>query len=177
MIIRRLEAADSIGELTALLHAAYAILGQLGFNYTAVDQSEAVTRDRIARGDCIVATDADRLIGTLTFMAPGRCWPGTPLYQRPDVAVLGQFGVHPDYQRRGVGLLLLRESEQMAERWGASELALDTSEGADHLIDWYRRQGYRIVEQAQWENKTYRSVIMSKYLGDRELRPKARQNS
>ncbi len=169
MIVRGLGPADSIDELTALLHAAYAALGRLGFNYTAVDQSEAVTRDRIARGDCIVVTDADRLIGTLTFMAPGQCWPGTPWYRRPDVAVIGQFGVHPDDQRRGVGSLLLREAERMAERCGASELALDTAEGADHLIDWYRRQGYRIVEQAQWENKTYRSVIMSKYVGDDEI--------
>ena len=47
---------------------------------------------------------------------------------------------------------------------GAAELALDTSEGADHLIAWYERIGFRIVEYAQWKGKRYRSVIMSKTL-------------
>jgi len=47
---------------------------------------------------------------------------------------------------------------------GATELALDTSEGADHLIAWYERKGFRFVEYAQWKGKSYRSVIMSKML-------------
>jgi hypothetical protein len=37
--IRPLEEADSLGELTSLLHRAYAQLSDLGLNYTAVDQS------------------------------------------------------------------------------------------------------------------------------------------
>jgi ribosomal protein S18 acetylase RimI-like enzyme len=161
MIIRHLTPGDSIPALTDLLHAAYAGLGKMGFNYTAVDQTEDVTLKRIARGDCLVAVEAGILVGTIMFHAPSRS-NGCPWYDRPGTATIGQFGVHPDQQGRGVGTLLLREAESLAISHGADELALDTSEGAHHLIGWYERAGFRSVDHAQWKGKTYRSVIMSR---------------
>ena len=170
MQIRLLTPTDSITELTTLLHAAYARLGTMGFNYTAVDQPDEVTRKRVARGDCLLALADGRILGTTMFHAPG-CSEGCPCYERPDVATIGQFGVLPGQQGRGVGTLLLREVEARALASGAAELALDTSEGADHLIAWYERHGFRFVEHAQWTGKTYRSVIMSKVLGERPAQP------
>ena len=41
--IRPLSSTDSITEITFLLHRAYARLGDMGLNYTAVDQSTDVT--------------------------------------------------------------------------------------------------------------------------------------
>jgi GNAT superfamily N-acetyltransferase len=161
VIIRELAAADSIADLTALLHAAYARLGGMGFNYTAVDQTEDVTRSRIARGLCLVAVDGGALVGTIMFHPPGRS-AGCPCYERADVATIGQFGVLPGRQATGTGTRLLRHAEQLAAASGAAELALDTSEGASHLVGWYEREGFHFVEHAQWEGKTYRSVIMSK---------------
>lgn len=163
MLIRQLEAADSIPDLTRLLHGAYAGLGAMGFNYTAVDQTGEVTRSRIARGLCLVAMDGSAVVGTIMFMPPGRS-SGCPCYERPDVATIGQFGVSPACQGAGAGTRLLREAERLAVAAGAAVLALDTSEGAGHLIAWYKREGFRVVEHAQWPGKTYRSVIMSKVL-------------
>jgi len=163
MVVRELAPTDSIADLTALLHAAYAQLGGMGFNYTAVDQTQDVTRKRISRGLCLVATDNGALVGTIMFHAPGQS-AGCPCYERPDVATIGQFGVLPDRQGTGTGTRLLREAETLAIASGAAELALDTSEGADHLIGWYEREGFRFVEHAQWPGKTYRSVNMSKRL-------------
>jgi hypothetical protein len=60
-------------ELTALLHRAYADLGAMGLNYTAVDQSAEVTRLRIAGGRGFVAIDrAGRIVGTIVFYPPHR---------------------------------------------------------------------------------------------------------
>lgn len=166
MIIRELAATDSIVGMTTLLHAAYARLGGMGFNYTAVDQTEEVTRSRIARGHCLVAVDDGALVGTIMFHPPGRS-AGCPCYERPDVATIGQFGVLPGRQGIGTGTRLLRHAEELALASGAAELALDTSEGADHLIGWYEREGFRFVEYAQWEGKSYRSVIMSRPIHSR----------
>ncbi len=163
LVVRALAYTDSIAAVTELLHAAYARLGAMGFNYTAVDQTEEVTRQRIGRGDCLVAVDDGVLVGTIMFHAPGRS-SGCPCYERLDVATIGQFGVLPDRQGDGIGLRLLQEAERLAVASGATELALDTSEEADHLVSWYEREGFRFVEHAQWEGKTYRSVIMSKRL-------------
>jgi GNAT superfamily N-acetyltransferase len=93
---------------------------------------------------------------------PRRRSKGCPWYEQPKVAAIGQFGVRPHRQRGGVGTALLREVEMLGISCGAVELALDTSEVADHRIAWYERKRLRFIERAQWKGKRYRSVIMSK---------------
>ncbi|WP_312116724.1 hypothetical protein [Brevibacillus reuszeri] len=44
--------------------------------------------------------------------------------------------------------------------------SLDTAEGAHHLIRYYSARGYRHVDYVQWNETNYRSVLMSKKLGD-----------
>lgn len=157
---------DSLEALTELLHAAYAELKTLGFRYKAVDQSVDVTRDRIARGECYVALQNGVLVGTAMLNLPGRHYPGSDWYQRPDVAVLSQFAVEPRLQRRGWGSKLILHLEARARELGDAELAIDTAEGATHLIALYERRGYRHVGFAQWPHTNYRSVVLSKRLGD-----------
>lgn len=161
--IRALAPTDSLASLTKLLHAAYAGLGAMGFNYTAVDQTEDVTHNRISRGQCLVAVEGDTVVGTIVFYPPGQ-QKGSPCFERPGVAAIGQFGVLPDRQGSRIGSRLLREAERLALASGAAELALDTSAGAIHLVAWYEREGFRFAEHAQWHGKTYRSVVMSKSL-------------
>ena len=161
--IRDLDPSDSIAELTDLLHEAYLALGELGLNYTAVDQRPDTTLRRIERGHCLVAEQDGRVIGTVTWYEP-RTVAHCAWYRRPDVAVFGQFAVSPSCQRRGVGSLLMAEVERRARQEGAAELALDTAQPAKHLIDYYGSRGFRQVEVTQWKGKTYRSVIMSKTL-------------
>lgn len=161
--IRRLADHDSLAELTTLLHDAYASLGALGFNYTAVDQTEDETRRRVARGECYVAEEDGRIVGTILFHDPMRA-KGCAWFNRPEVSSFHQFGVMPQHQRRGIGGKLLAFVEGRARASGASELALDTAEGAAGLILWYRRRGYRDAGFVQWPDKTYRSLVMSKAL-------------
>src|SRR3546814_2450807 len=51
---------------------------------------------------------------------------------------------------------LMALAEQRAAQTGAAEIALDTSESATHLIEWYARRGYRYIEYAQWKQVNYR---------------------
>jgi ribosomal protein S18 acetylase RimI-like enzyme len=78
--------------------------------------------------------------------------------------MFSQFGVEPGLQRRGIGSILLDLVERRARETGAGELALDTAEGAAHLIKLYEKRGYRFVEHADWEKTNYRSVVLSKRL-------------
>jgi ribosomal protein S18 acetylase RimI-like enzyme len=161
--IRRWEETDSLEELTALLHRAYAPLGALGLNYTAVDQSVEVTARRIAQRPCFVAVREGRLVGTVVVTPPN---PGYPCehYARPDVAGAHQFAVEPEYQGQGIGRALLRAAEEQARADGYAHLSLDTAEEATHLIELYQRLGYRAVDTVQWWGKVYRSVVLSKPL-------------
>ena len=161
--IRPFSAADSVEELTKLLHAAYRPLGDLGLNYSAVNQTPDETMKRVNRGKCFVASKNKQLIGTIVFHGTAVA-SGCPWYDRADVSNFAQFGVHPDYQAIGVGRRLLKAVEAQAIETGAREIALDTAEQAAHLVNWYRRNGYRFIDYMQSPGKTFRSVVLSKSL-------------
>jgi GNAT superfamily N-acetyltransferase len=161
VIIRPLAPADSIAELTNLLHRAYKPLADMGLRFVATWQDEAITRRRIAKGECWVAEEAGRLVGTVTFL-PIASTSGSPWYDRPDVASLQQLAVDPSRQGSGLGGRLIDTALERARATGAAELALDTSEQALHLIELYSRRGFRFIEHVRWPAVNYRSVVMSK---------------
>lgn len=161
--IRLLSDDDSVSELTLLLNRAYRPLAELGMRYVASWQGDDVTRKRLANGECYVACAGRRIVGTILF-ADTAATRGCPWYDRPDVASLHQFAVEPELQRLGIGTTLIAVAERRAAEVGAAEIALDTSEHAQHLIEWYARLGYRFVGHADWASTNYRSVVLSKRL-------------
>lgn len=163
VVIRPIAPDDSLEELTALLHRAYAVLGKMGLNYTAVDQSPATTAERIAGGQCFVAVASSGLVGTIV-VKPSHPQSTCEHFRRPDVASAHQFAVAPEHQSRGLGTRLLEHAESWVRNHLYTEIAIDTAEPAKHLVSFYERRGYRHIGWAQWEGKRYRSVIMSKDL-------------
>lgn len=161
--VRQLQESDSITELTALLHRAYARLGSMGLNYTAVNQAPEVTAQRIRGGACFVVAADYQLVGTIVAQ-PTYSESACEYFTRAGVAAAHQFAVDPARQGAGIGRMLLQYAEQWAKRSGFSELALDTAEQATHLIELYARLGYHPVGWVQWPGKVYRSVVLSKRL-------------
>lgn len=161
--VRPLAESDSITDLTELLHRAYARLADMGLKFVATHQDDETTKHRLKDAECYVAEKDGRILGTILFRPPGTAR-GCPWYDRPDVAVFGQFGVEPAQQGRGIGGTLLDHVELRARELKATELALDTAESAHHLIELYSKRGFRIVGTVKWEPVNYRSVIMSKSL-------------
>jgi GNAT superfamily N-acetyltransferase len=162
--IRPYRQSDSLEELTALLHRAYAPLAQMGFKYFASHQTVDQTRRRIAGGSCCVAEQDGALVGTITWYRQDRNTKAPPLYREPDVAHFAQFGVEPALQRQAIGARLISHIESAARDAGCYTMALDTAEDATHLVAWYHRLGYRAIGYTQWEVTNYRSVMMSKGL-------------
>lgn len=162
--IRLIEPSDSIDELTDLLHRAYASLAAQGFRYLATHQDAATTRRRVNKGECYLLIQGERLIGTVLMVPPWEPAPFCEWYDRRDVTILAQFAVDPAHQRRGLGSRLLRFAEERAKALGAREASVDTAEGAQHLLRFYRARGYREVGLEQWTHTNYRSVLLSKTL-------------
>ena len=161
--IRPLTESDSIVELTSLLHRAYARLAAMGLNYTAADQSPEVTTKRIHGGLCFVAELDAELVGTIV-VRPTYSESHCVYFTKPGVACAQQFAVAPEHQGKGIGRMLLGYAEQWARQADFTELAMDTAEQADHLLELYRRLGYREVGQVRWPGKVYQSVVLSKSL-------------
>jgi GNAT superfamily N-acetyltransferase len=161
--LRPLAETDSLEELTELLHLGYKRLADMGLRFVATYQDVETTRKRVGEGACWVAASGGRLVGTITLYDTTRA-SGCAWYERPEVACFGQFTVHPDMQGSGVGSAMMELVERLAREGGATELALDTAEPAEHLIRYYKNRGYRFIEYVQWDVTNYRSVILSKTL-------------
>ncbi len=170
IVIRPLQAADSLDALTALLHASYASLAAQGWNFTAVDQPVAVTRDRLTGAQGFVAELEGRLVGTVAVRGPkpaGEAYIADAppaLYTTPGTAILSQLAVHPDCRGQGLAEQLIAAAEAWALAQGFTQIALDTAEPATALRRRYERRGYVTVGGVQWQGKTYASVLMAKPL-------------
>ena len=169
VMLRPLRPSDSLEALTALLHRAYARLGAMGLNYTAVDQSALTTGARFASGQGFVIEEGGALVGCVVVAGPFDAAqnPGTrrsPWYLRRDVAHLHQLAIDPAQQGRKLGDELIAACEAWARERGFRAIALDTAEPAHHLRARYARRGYTEVDQMQWDGKRYRSLILVKPL-------------
>lgn len=163
LTIRLLQPEDSLEEITLLLNRAYQRLADLGFNYTAVDQTVEVTRSRIKSCECYVAMLDGRLVGTVNLELNGREKPDW-MQGRKDAAYASQLGVDPEARHLGIGSKLMDAAEDHARKAGFSCIAGDTSEGARYLLDFYGRRGYEVLDHHQWPGKSYRSVVLVKQL-------------
>jgi ribosomal protein S18 acetylase RimI-like enzyme len=163
IIIRPFDVSDSVEEITRLLHRSYAQLAEMGLRYMATHQDDSVTLKRLVDGRSFLAERQGDLLGTITCYDSDHT-SGSPYLDRPNVGHIGQFGVAPGFQRRGIGRRLFDRAESHAHEIGLDEVALDTAETAQHLIDWYERLGYRLIECVSWEVTNYRSVVLGKKL-------------
>jgi GNAT superfamily N-acetyltransferase len=161
--IRPFEPSDSIEDITLLLHRAYAHLGAMGLNYTAVDQSPEVTANRIRRGTCYVATEGSNFVGTIVAQ-PTHTESECSYFTQPGVACANQLAVAPEFQNKGLGSELLLCAENWALVNGFFRLAVDTAESATRLVEFYERRDYYRVGWVQWSGKRYRSIVLSKTL-------------
>jgi len=71
LTIRPYRQEDALPPITALLHAAYARLAEMGLRYTATHQSDEVTLKRLLRGFPFVAEIDGEIVATVTLYACG----------------------------------------------------------------------------------------------------------
>jgi GNAT superfamily N-acetyltransferase len=164
VLVREFRVGDSVEALTDLLHRAYRELAEAGMRFTATHQSVATTQRRIDEGECLVAEWNGQIVGTIVWVRPS-AEDSVEYYRHPHVAHFGQFGVCPHHRGLGIGQALLQRVEQEAAHAGYTELALDTSENATHLIALYEKWGYAQVATHDWRpGVNYLSVVMAKSL-------------
>ena len=172
VVIRKWKHDDNVTSITTLLHRAYGRLADEGFRYHASWQSDEVTLERLSQGIAFVAEMQKKIVGTATlYLPPSQT--GCEWYDRPDVARFGQFGVEPEFQGQGIGSLLLAEIESTTILHNLPNLALDTAEGATHLIELYKKRGFEYVCEVTWDITNYRSIILNKKLPPRPAHERA----
>jgi GNAT superfamily N-acetyltransferase len=163
ILIRPYHPDDSIPEITALLHRAYAKPAGQGVRFWASRQDDAVTESRLKSGTSFLAIQDGKIVGTISVYGPNRD-SGAEFYRRDDVNYFGQFGVDPALQGTGLGKRLYLTVEEHCRRNGVRFLACDTCENATELIAMYRRWGFKQAGQTKWEVVDFKSIILAKEL-------------
>ena len=163
ILIRTYQPTDSISEIAALLHRAYAKMAQQGMRYLASHQDDKTTLERLTIGASFLAVKENAIVGTITLYGPYQ-EAEAPLYRQEGVNHFGQYAVDPDLQGAGLGKRLYQTVEDHCRNNNVRTLALDTAGTAKHLIDIYQRWGFKVVDHVQWDCTNYRSVIMAKEL-------------
>ncbi|GAA1569533.1 MULTISPECIES: tRNA (guanosine(37)-N1)-methyltransferase TrmD [Kribbella] len=126
-------AADA-GEIHTLQLAAFLFEGRLYDDYSIPPLTEdlAGTADRLERFTVLKAVAGSRIVGSVQLGVDG------------DVGSIERLVVAPDWQRRGLGMRLLRAAEQLAPA-GVTSYTLNTGAASDRNLALYRKAGYREV--------------------------------
>lgn len=106
--------------------------------------------------DGFIAAENDEVVGFITlYVAEGR-------------VNIGWMGIHPDFQRQGVGAALLNAAEGYCRARGINELATYTlGEGVDyapygHTRAFYFAEGFSIYQRSQTDNPSIPEEIKIK---------------
>lgn len=80
-----------------------------------------------------------------------------------EIAEVKRIRVHPDYQRRGFGQIIIEELEERAKKLGYKKLVLDSSPKWKKAQKFYRKNGYIEVKRGLIANK-YAAIFYEKEL-------------
>jgi ribosomal protein S18 acetylase RimI-like enzyme len=128
MTIRRALAGDlqTVVSLTEAAYAPYTVL----FGAPPIPVTEDYA-PRIARGEVWLLESSGELAGLLT------------LERHDDHAMIFSVAVAPEFQGKGLGIVLLKHADEQTRLWGLSEVQLYTNARMERNIALYTAYGFR----------------------------------
>jgi ribosomal protein S18 acetylase RimI-like enzyme len=153
----RLATEKDIPQIRKLVNESYKELADRGLNYTASYQDDQETKERMQKGRTFVMVLGNEIVGTILFYKENH-------FTNKNSAYLGQFAVAPNFKRQGLGSIMMDFCEELANDEKFEAIQLDTAKSATHLVNWYKKRGYKVVGDIHWEGKTYDSFIFEKTL-------------
>jgi len=82
--------------------------------------------------------------------------------------VIDWFDVHPDFQRKGLGTLLLKTAEQIAQNKNVSSIYTVIAVDNEKMINFSRKNGFKISKQMKdfWGRGTGNAFLLTKNVGN-----------
>lgn len=155
----------ALRELHTLVHLAYAQYESEAYTFGAVTQSFQLTKKRAHRTGTVVLGMFcnETLAGTLSVLPYSAAKHNHYVEDGQDVSV-EQFAVHPDFQRSGIGTLLMTVAEDLVRMFSGRRMFLDTPKEAGRLRSFYQRQGYSEIGEYQPFESGQKNIIYMKLL-------------
>ena len=101
------------------------------YNATVMSPDEIKNRILGKKYEIFVVMKNTQIIGTFSISKKGQ-----------DQLYLRSMAVHPDYQRRGIGLYILEEINKLAKRKSIKTISLDTAKPLKRAIKFYKKFGF-----------------------------------
>ena len=141
----------------AVLHSAAAeeLTRQFGHGFWSFAPSERGLLSQMRRPKferILVARAGKRVAGTVRLAAK-KPWAIDTAYfteARSPLYLTGMV-VHPEFQRKGVGRLLMKEAEAQARAWPADAIRLDAFDADAGAGPFYSKCGYREVARVTYK--------------------------
>ena len=147
IIVRPAQPAEyrQAGQITV---AAYRDSGQLEDDPEYI-QTLADAASRARDAELLVAVDEENnhVVGTVTFCLPGSRYAEI---SRPGEGEFRMLAVHPDFQRRGIGELLVRAVLARAAELNLSAVVLCTRDILIRPQRLYTRLGFTRIPERDW---------------------------
>ncbi len=141
--IRQAVEADA-GEIAALrVAAANDLTERFGKGFWSSNATDNGVQSSMKHGKVLIATDAGKIIGTLT-LSTKKPWAIDPTYfTRVKTPVyLTSMAVAPMLQSRGVGRAMLVAVDEAVRRWPAQAIRLDAFDAGAGAGAFYAKCGY-----------------------------------
>ncbi len=108
------------------------------------------------REDCFIAESAGKIAG----------WTRLRRDDDNDIFYLISLYVLPEFQKLGIGKLLLENAVSFGLEYRFEKITLGVMEANSESVEWYKRQGFKIVrdEPFTWVNTTVNHLIMEKVI-------------
>jgi len=152
-------ASNSDAAALAALHGAVAeeLTGKFGQGFWSSAPSERAVLNHLRKPKfsriLIARSNRHRIIATLR-LATKKPWAIDTAYftaaKRP--LYLSGMAVHPDFQRQGLGRLLLKEAEAVARAWPADAIRLDAFDADAGAGPFYAKCGFREVARVTYKH-------------------------
>jgi len=119
-----------------------------------------------------VAMTHGRMVGSMTLQGADQHSP-CAWYRRPEVAILRQLVIDPQYRDRGCTDALLDVALHWARANGYSELAVEVPTEPAELIPYFQSRGFRIVDSVHAPDSEQVDAVLSQSIGSAKRRTDA----
>lgn len=145
--------------ISNVLQKAHKNNEEKGFVQKTANISGKEIEERVRSGQCFVAMDGDKIVGTLSVAHKyKKSW-----FVKGEVLYYMLLGILPEYQGRGIYSKLIAAREEYAKTHNFEVTYMYTSENNKKMQQLAQKEGFHFVSYSVSSKTNYYSVVMAKW--------------
>ncbi len=162
--IQKLKNQFTLEEVQNLLQLAHQSNEEKGLVYATAHQTVEKLRQKIGDGSCYVAVDVENgmLVGTATICPKELSY----WYYKGETYLLKLLGIHPSYNGKGIGSMLVNACIEQAKSEKVSIIVSDSAEDNIALRSLLMKFNFVTVDCVKYISNNFVSSVYAKWIND-----------